>query len=173
MRKFLFYLGLLAMLVWAGVRIYHGIQFDRQVEGYLKLAADATNIELAEDRLGIAIDGMEERGLCGNYDSEQCYTSLLWTTPDEDVTFWRQNTAQALAELRELPRDADALTVSNTLMKVRETLLDEGQSVRVTTPSGISVYPNNAAYAWWGLGSFLLLCLCAGHWLWKDRDDIF
>ena len=46
-------------------------------------------------------------------------------------------------------------------MKLRETLLDEGQGVSVTAPSGITVFPFNAAFALWGLASLVLACVFA------------
>jgi len=110
---------------------------------------------------------------CHDPDKQEFYTSVVYTTPDENVSFWCQNLLQALTDLRELPPDSDALTVSNTLMKVRETLLDEGQSVRVTSPDGISVYPYNTPFFLWGWGSFLLIGLCVGSWVWENREDIF
>ena len=32
-------------------------------------------------------------------------------------------------------------------MKLRETLLDQGQSISVTSPPGISIFPYNTSYA--------------------------
>ena len=36
---------------------------------------------------------------------------------------------------------------TNVLMKLRETLLDEGESVSITCPSGIARFPNNVKFA--------------------------
>ena len=55
-------------------------------------------------------------------------------------------------ELENLPEDATSLEKTNVLMKLRETLTDETESgVSVTIPNGISIYPRNVAYFWWGL----------------------
>lgn len=147
-------LSLIVLLVWCGVRIGAGIFFDREVEGHLKRAADANQVPLAIEELEEAVKGMDSRGLtCGQ--AKSCYTSVLYNTPDEDIGFWRRNIEATLADLRAVPEDADHLTVSNTLMKVRETLLDAGESGdHVTDPSGVSIYPRNFAFAlvgWLGL----------------------
>ena len=59
----------------------------------------------------------------------------------------------SLEELRMVPEGATQLEKSNILMKLRETLIDQGQIVHVTVPRGISVFPHNTAYFLWALGS--------------------
>ena len=52
-----------------------------------------------------------------------------------------------------MAEEMDALTISNQLMKLRETLLDdESKGVIITSPSGISIFPYNNI-----MGFFLLL----------------
>ena len=46
-------------LLWAGVRIVNHIQFDRNIGGYLKRAADANTVELAEKNLSVAVEYLE------------------------------------------------------------------------------------------------------------------
>ena len=139
-------------LLWAGVRIVNHIQFDRNIGGYLKRAADANTVELAEKNLSVAVEYLERNGLTSGY------PSILWRTPDEDVDFWFTNLKSSLDELHSVKPEAAQLEKTNVLMKLRETLLDQGNkgSTSVTAPSGMSVFPNNTAYALWGEVSFIL-----------------
>ena len=160
-------LSFLAFLITVTVL---NITFDRQVEGHLKLAGDANSIELAAKKISLAIEGMDRRGICDHFQQEtaHCFTSVIYETPDEDVVFWRTNIQMTLLDLQAVPPDADHLTVSNTLMKVRETLLDSGQHLSVTTPSGISLYPNNRLFFLWGWTSIILLCTGGGLFVLND-----
>lgn len=139
-------------VLWGADRIYQGIQYDRAVGGHLKRAADANTIALAKVELKAAIVGMDARGLtCTGNQIDLCYTSVLYTTPDEDVGYWRLNIKETLRDLEQVPEGAGHLLISNTLMRVRESLLDaENGGDVVTAPSGISVYPNNHGFAFWG-----------------------
>ena len=139
--------------VWGGARIVNGIQFEQEIGGYLKRAADANTIPLAADNLQTALSGIQKRGLTKGY------TSLLWRTPDEDVGFWHTNLTSALHELNSTEKNATQLEKTNVLMKLRETLLDEGEKTHVTVPNGASIYPKNTGYAWWGWGAFLLFSI--------------
>lgn len=115
------------------------VSFDRNCGGHLKRAADANSVELAREELLIALQYMQEEDLT------EGYTSVLYRTPDEDVGFWYKNVRTSYEELRDLPDTVTPLERSNMLMKLRETLLDEGASI--TVPSGIAVFPNNLAFA--------------------------
>ena len=143
MKKFLCVLFILFFCLWAGIRIVASIQFDRGCGGYLKRTADANTVELAIKQLKVALDYMErERLITG-------YTSILYRTPDEDVGFWYTNIKSSLTELERMDPNASQLERSNLLMKLRETLLDQGErgKTSVTVPGGISVYPNNVVMA--------------------------
>lgn len=149
-------------LLFTGVRVYKGIMFDRDCEGYLKRAADSNTPGLARQELDRAVAYAESHGLTSGF------TSVLYTTPDEDVGFWYQNLKQSQAELAKINEATAPLERSNVLMKLRETLLDEGKTVSV--PSGISIFPNNVAYAWWGwLSSLLAIFGCVLTFMWFDE----
>ena len=146
-----------SLLAHGGVRTFNEISYDQQVEGHLKLAADANSTELAEQKLKIAIEGMDARGICKKGD-DNCFTSIIYRTPDEDVGFWRKNVEGTLAGIQAMTPEerADNLTESNQLMKIRETLLDSGQhGDHVTSPAGIAVYGYNRAFALWVTVSIL------------------
>ncbi len=150
MKVFFGVLLCLPFLVWTGVRTVASIQFDRKCEGYLKRAADANTVELAREQLQVAVDYAQRKGLTSGY------TSILWTTPDADVGFWFKNLVASLAELNRVTPATTQLERSNILIKLRETLLDQGQGVTVTVPEGISIYPHNALFMFWAVFSGIL-----------------
>ncbi|MDR0283128.1 MAG: hypothetical protein LBI53_07785 [Candidatus Peribacteria bacterium] len=164
MRNLLFYGGILLFLVWIAVRIVAYVQFDRNCEGYLKRAADANNIELASRELAEALKYMQ------NHDLTFGYTSILYTTPDEDMGFWYKNTESAWQQLLRLdPETISDLEESNILMKLRETLCDNTSSgPSITAPPGISIYPNNAL---WCILAWLSVICAIGGFIWKVFED--
>ena len=81
------------------------------------------------------------------------YTSVLWTTEDENIGFWYENVKACKAEL-EACLNSSQLEQTNVLMKVRESLMDGKE---LTIPCGISRYPNNASWMIFGWLSFFLI----------------
>lgn len=137
----LFFLSLIVAIAVSVLLIVKNIQFNQNCGGHLKRAADANTVDLAKEELRSALNYIENNGLTSGY------TSILWRTPDEDIGFWYNNIKTAYQELDSVPNDV--LTRTNSLMKLRETLLDHGTSEdSITCPDGISKYPNNLT---WGL----------------------
>ena len=133
-----------------------GIHFNQECEGYLKQAADANTAEIALDRIDLALEYIERNNLTDGY------TSVLWRTEDENIGFWYQNIKACKSEL-ESCIGGSQLEKSNVLMKVRESLTDNGDSgTELTIPSGLCRYPNNAVYmlfGWLSLFAFIIgLC---------------
>lgn len=158
MRRFIITIlfGLL-FITWGVTRFVAGFNFDRYCEGYLKRAADANTIEMARNELAIALRYMEAHGLTSGS------TAIVFPTPDEDVGFWYRNVKTSHEELVSLPATTTPLERTNVLMKLRETLLDTNSSGNVVTlPPGISLYPQNASYAFWGWGSLIFGCMALG-----------
>jgi hypothetical protein len=149
---FLFLMAIIFVTV-ACIEIIWYIQFDRNCEGYLKRAAYANTIEFASKELDRALKYLENNGLTTGY------TSVLYTTPDEDMGFFYTNLKQSLEELKALPPNASGLEKSNMLIKLRETILDEGKSASVTCPFGISRYPYNTIMGILFLGSLVFGCI--------------
>jgi hypothetical protein len=144
---------------WGVFRIVHSVKYGIEVGGHLKRAADANIPSTAAKELKIALDGAKARGVT------EGYTSILWRSPSEDIGFWYTNLNESLEELEELPDDATPLEKSNMLMKLRETILDDGSDgVSVTVPNGISVYPSNTLIAIWGTLSGIFVVFFGG-WL--------
>ena len=74
------------------------------------------------------------------------YTSVLWRTEDENIEYWYRNIKACREEL-ENNIEASSLEKSNVLMKVRETLTDEGEKgTELTVPKGLSRYPYNLLF---------------------------
>ncbi|MEO0639786.1 MAG: hypothetical protein AAFY70_08675, partial [Bacteroidota bacterium] len=96
MRKFMGVVMLIGSFVVFGLRIYDGVIINQNVTGHLKNAADANSIELAEQELTIAINYLEDNGLT------EGYTSVLYDTPKEDISFWYRNLKASQEELRTL-----------------------------------------------------------------------
>ena len=131
--SFIFAIVIFAYLIVAG------ISFDINCGDYLTRAADANTVELAVQELETALNYIEANNLTDGY------TSVIYKSPDEDLGFWYTNIKSAYEELKSIPDNATMMEKSNALMKLRETLLDNGEKgEHLTIPPGIAVYPNNA-----------------------------
>ena len=140
----------LPFLGWMTTRVVQDVLFDRNIGGHLKRAADANTIELAEKELAGVIAYLEQMGMTSGY------TSIFWRTPDEDIGFWYQNLKASLGELHKVSKEATQLEKSNILIKLRETLVDHGQSLSVTVPQGASIFPSNMGYFWWSTAGIVI-----------------
>ena len=144
---------ILAACVVFGFRISKNIEFKQNVKGYLKRAADASTVQLANEEISKAINYLEVN------DMTTGYTSVLYKTPDEDIDFWFRNLKASQHELQALKSES-ALEKTNVLIKLRETLLDTGEKTKVTVPKALHLYPNNKVWAW--LKALAVLCLFWG-----------
>jgi len=150
-------------LVVVGIQIWSSVTFEYNCEAYLKRAADASTVEMAKTELSKAIKYSEDNNLTSGI------VSIFLKNPKNDVGFWYNNMKQAYIELDTLPANSSSLEKTNVLMKLRESLTDQGKdNVNVTFPSGISIYPHNVAFFWLTL---ILLILCVGFWLWQYLFD--
>ena len=129
------------------------IEFDQNCGGYLKQAADANTAELALKRLDKAVKYAEGRGLTKGY------TSVFYKTEDDNIGYWYQNLKACQKELREVIGKSQ-LEQTNVLMKVRESLTDNGkEGTELTVPGGIARYPYNVFYGFLMLLAVLLFGL--------------
>lgn len=143
--------------IWVGNRTVAGIVFDKSSTQYLKRAADANSIEMAKVELGKAISYAESQGLT------EGVVSIFLRQPKNDIGYWYTNMVTAYEELESLPEDSTPLEKTNVLMKLRETLTDNNdRGTSVTVPNGISIYPNNVGYFWWGIISSIV---CSIFWI--------
>lgn len=116
------------------------IEFNQNCGGYLNQAANANSVELALERLNIAIDYIETN------DMTDGYTSVLWKTENDNIGYWYNNIKTCQEELEECVSSSQ-LEKTNVLLKVRESLTDIGEDGTILNkPDGISRYPNNALF---------------------------
>lgn len=144
---------------WGVTRTIKAISFDNNCGQYLKRAADANSIEMAKEELGIAISYAERNNLT------EGTVSIFLHQPKNDIGYWYRNMKAAYEELEDVPEDTSRMEKTNILMKLRETLTDEGENgVEVTIPKGISIYPSNVAYFWWSIISLIAMCIFGVLW---------
>ena len=156
---------LIPILIWGTLRTINSITYGIDCGGHIKRAADANTVEMAKKELRTVLDYLEQREMTKGY------TSTLYQTPDEDVAFWYTNLSQSYKELEQVNEKTTALEKSNLLIKLRETLLDQGENgINITQPSGISIFPKNGGYAIFGWIGAVLACLGCGLIIWKLRE---
>ena len=140
------------------------VDYLQNCEGYLKQAADANSVELASQRLDKAIEYVEARGWTKGY------TSVCVQTEDDNIGYWYQNLKSCQKELRECANKTQ-LEKSNVLMKVRESLTDNGSDgTKLTVPEGLYKYPN---VVWYSILNAIavILFLCGGLIIYAKWDD--
>jgi hypothetical protein len=140
MKKLLSILLIASAVGIFAVAIVKKVHLNQNVTGYLKHAADANTIPLANQELTKTIDYLEENNLT------EGYTSIIYKTPADDIGFWYQNLKASQEELQNL-KPTSALERTNVLMKLRETLTDSGERTKVTYPKGLQFFPNNKLWA--------------------------
>lgn len=160
MRKLIGVMLCISLIWFGGVRMYKSIVFGIDCTGHLKRAADANTVELATTELETAIKFLEKERIT------EGYTSILYRTPDEDVGFWYSNLKSSLGELQQVTSSSTQLEKSNLLIKLRETLIDHSkEGVSVTAPDGISIFPNNSGYFFWGILSMILFVVGKAYFI--------
>lgn len=156
---------LLCSLVTPIVSVVLSVQFGQECSGYLKQAADANSVEISLERLNKAVAYIESHGLVIGY------TSVLWKTEDENIGFWYRNIKACQRELVEC-QNKSQLEKTNVLMKVRESLIDDGEKGTVLTiPDGIHKYPSNGMFAVFNLLSVFGIIGCLA-WLKVELEEL-
>jgi hypothetical protein len=160
-------LGIISLVLVSVVSIQFWYSFKTNCGDYLKLAGDAPTVERANEFLDKAISYLErENKTSGN-------SALIFHTPANDVGVWygqlkaaKQIVEQVLNYQPKASEDPNLLQVnkSNALMKVRETVLDQGENgVSVTKPAHITWYPNQWGMTiWWWVTVIwtIVFCIC-------------
>ena len=137
----------LIFIAFITMTIIKAVEFGFNCEAYIKRACDANTVEIAKVELAKAIEYAEENKLT------EGIVSIFLKNPKNDIGFWYKNMKAAYEELDNLNEDATPLEKTNVLMKLRESFTDNdtGDGTSVTVPGGISLYPNNVEYFWWGM----------------------
>lgn len=146
------------------VSIVKGIQFDANCGDYLRLAADANSIDMAERHLSTAISYLESNNLTNGY------TKIFVYYPKNDLGLWYENLKTAQAQLQEMQgSEYTELDQSNMLMKLRETILNEDGGL--THPEGISLVPNYTLMFWLNMLLWLPCLLFGGFVVFAAIDE--
>lgn len=154
---------LLPVIFLVGFLAYRNIEFSQACSGHLKLAADANTPALAISELEVAVEYLEKKGLTSGY------TSIFIRMPKDNIGFWYTNLRDSLLELKRLSPEASELEKSNTLMKLRQTLLDHTPSGEsVTVPSSIAIFPYNRLLAGFSV-VWALVAGIAGYLMFFER----
>lgn len=150
--------GIVGTMKW-----FVGLNFEREVVGKLKQVADSNNIELASKKLNEVVSHLDQNNL------KSGSTHVFFATPEHDVSFFYDNLSNALNDLKNFPPPSGDLaqynlSMSNQLIKLRETILDGDQ--RVTCPPNFAFFPNQVAWALfgamsigWGVLTFLFVAI--------------
>ncbi len=134
-------LACLAVIIITGIWGFKSsYDFNKDCGGYLKRAATANTVPLAEIALSKAVKYLEDNSLTrGN-------TGIIFKLPKNDLTFLYDNLTASLKELRDIPAEASALEKSNVLMKLRETLERDDESNSLNIPAWMWIYPYQIAW---------------------------
>ncbi len=165
MTKFICILACISFLLWGTQRTLNGIDFEKKCQSYLQIVSNANSIELAKQRLAVAIKYCEDKKLT------EGYTNIFYQTQDENIEAWYINLKASLANLDSIPPNADKLLVSNVLIKFQKSLTHtDSDKTIVTFPDGISIYPNNKLYFWWCTIS-VIIAIIAGFFWYKEYNS--
>ena len=129
--------------------IVKAVRFDANCGNYLELAGDANSIELAEKHLSKAITYLEDNNMTSGD------TRIIIYYPKNDVGLWYENLKIAQTQLQQMinERNTTDLEKSNMLLKLRETLLEEGGSLII--PYGVSRLENFRTTFWLNVSLWL------------------
>ena len=138
--------------------VVKNVQFNQECKGYLRQCSNASSVELALERLDLAIRYVERNDLTSGY------TSILWKTESDNIGYWYDNLMTCRKELKKAVNSSQ-LEQTNTLLKIRESLTENGEKGEyIVLPEGIVKYPHNLLYAillWVSLGFILIgACYC-------------
>ena len=144
-------------LICPAILLVKSIQFNQDCKGYLKQCSNASSVELALERLELAIRYVERNDMTSGY------TSILWKTEGDNVGYWYDNLMTCRKELKKAVNSSQ-LEQTNTLLKIRESLTENGEKGEyIILPDGIVKYPHKLLYAilmWVSLGLILIGGTC-------------
>ncbi len=134
--------------VWALIRLVAANDFTVKVKGHLQNYVEAGTIETAEEELTAAIIVLEKKQLT------EGQISIFWKDPSNDIGIWYKNLLRSREELQTLSKE----NLTNQLFgleRQRKGLTGGHDSVQ--HPEGISIYPYNKPFFWWGAWSIIAI----------------
>lgn len=161
------------LLFLGGYYVVANIRFTTECGGHLKRAADANTVELAHKELAQALNYIRQ------HEMTEGSTGIFFSFPKNDVGFWYTNLSDSFSELDRVIKSSPQGKIdqlgevarSNTLIKLRETLLDHGTNGEeiITLPTGIHIFPHNVGY-FSSVVIGILLCVISGVALFLNSD---
>lgn len=149
-----FVLGVISLVVIIIVSVSMWYGFKSNCGDYLKLAGDAPTVEKANVFLGKAINYLEQK------DKTSGNSAFIFRTPANDVGIWYGQLTGAKAIADSLIKNGTSLEKSNALMKIRETVLDQGEKGTVVTlPTKIASFPYQWPMLIWWIVTVLLVVI--------------
>lgn len=167
MGKTITFLGAVSLVVVIIFSVIRWYSLKVGCTDYLKLSADAPNIQKADDFLDKALEYLERKNLTkGN-------SAYLFHAPSNDVGIWYEQIKGAKETTKDiLERDSSVsqLEKDNSLMKVREVILDEGSDgTQVTMPVHLDTFPYQWLFLLWWI--FTIIILIVGAIVWKYQYE--
>lgn len=121
--KYAICFGIVGAII-CGLVLVSWLKLKNNCTGRLERAANASTVELAQVELSSALGYIETHGL------NKGSTAILFDTPDADLEYWYKNIKSSKDELDKVTPETSALERTNILMKLRETLTDDGKNGR-------------------------------------------
>jgi len=161
MNKVLTIIGVIGLVIVGILNVSTWVTYKSGCGDNLALAADASTMNGAYEKLNLAIQYMELHNLTGGN------SAFFFRTPRNNLGIWYQQRKEGLAGLARLieqkaqnPSSVMPVDESNELMKLKDLLKDNGS---VTEPQHIDVFPAQGAYLF-GYIVFGLLLIVGGVW---------
>lgn len=150
---------LLPALLIAAYAVVVSLLFSINVTDNLKLAADASNLERASEKVGLAIEYLDEHEI--NYG----HSNVFFERGSNDVGYWYENIVGAKLEADEaIAAEMSSGDRDLALLQVRKVLVDGDE--RVTLPTMVALFPHQRIVVF---GLLLSLLLPAGFILVNKR----
>lgn len=146
MRKGVFYLlcsilATIIFLTWAVFRLNALFEFQEEIQGYLQNYVEAGTVDVALDNLNKALQALEEKEMTDGT------TGIFREYPNDDVGLWYNNLLKSRNQLIAIENQSE-YAKSIILEKQRNGLTGNGTSIEL--PEGISAFPHNKIFFWWG-----------------------
>ena len=164
MNKFLFWISLASMFVWAFVRLNNYLLFEKAITHPLEHVAQATTVEEAARDLSVVLARLKERGM------DNGSTAIFVKTPSDDLALWYSKLETTRANLEAAATNAsnEVLTSQGTLAEMRRVLSNE--KVKVFIPFGVTTFPNNGLFALWIWMSILIFVITGLRWFTAESE---
>ena len=137
----------ICFLGWLAARGVSAIAFDLGCENHIHLAKGSADFDVAAKEIGIATSYMEENNLT------EGTVSIFFKDPRNNLSFFYNNLKEIQRQYLSFPKESTEIERNRFVERIQSSL-----SI-VSSPRGISIYPHNKLYFWWGtisgVGAFI------------------